>query len=315
MMPLLISPTCFQRSSVVFFLISILIFPGCVKDEKPKKVSLHSETHETSGQDEGLLSDTLEFGFDLTLGPKEEIEIYTPFIRYLEKTTGERFEIKFSEKYEETVRNLGLGDTDFAAIGLLSYIIGRREYGIKYLVSGVNKDGDPRYHTAIIARPDSDIKDIAGLKGRTFAFGARISTQGHLIPRKMLEDAGITLNDINYVYTGSHLDTVKAVLNGERDAGAIQDTLAARLEAEGKVKIIGLSEEYPSSLIAYNSSVDKDTVAKVKAALLAFDPTGKHSHILFNWDRTEMPLGFVTVDEAEIDKIAGLAERYGLLKR
>lgn len=315
MMPLLISPTCFQKTAAIFFLISILISSGCVKDEKPKKVSLHSETQGSSRQDSDLLTGTLKFGFDLTLGPKEEIEIYTPFVRYLEKTTGERFEIKFSDKYEETVKNLGLGDTDFAAIGLLSYIIGRREYGIKYLVSGVNKDGDPRYRTAIIARPDSDIKDIAGLSGRTFAFGARISTQGHLIPRKMLEDAGITLDDINYVYTGSHLDTVKSVLNGERDAGAIQDTLAVRLEAEGKVKIIGLSVEYPSSLIAYNSAVNSDTVAKVKTSLLSFDPAGIHSHILFNWNRTEMPLGFIAVDEAEIDKIAGLAERYGLLNR
>jgi phosphonate transport system substrate-binding protein len=300
---------------LIIFSLFFLSFSGCVKDEKPKKVSLYKKSSKASRHAEDSLVNTLWFGFDLRLGPKEEIEIYTPFLRYLEKTTGERFHIKFTEKYEDTLKNLGLGETDFAAIGSLSYVIGRNEYGIRYLVSGVNREGDPRYHAAIITRPDSDINDIRDLKGKSFAFGAKMSTQGHLIPRKMLEDAGITLDKINHVYTGSHVNAVKAVLNRERDAAGIQDTLAKRLEAEGLIKIIGLSEPYPSSLIAYNSAVSRTTVEKVKSALLAFEPAGKHKHILYDWNKTEMPLGFVAVDEAEIDKIAELAERYGLLRR
>jgi phosphonate transport system substrate-binding protein len=304
-----------KRYTTILFSLILLFSLGCVKDEKPKKVSLYSKSTKTPRHSEDQWINTLQFGFDLRLGPKEEIEIYTPFLRYLEKTTGEHFNINFSEKYEDTIENLGLGETDFAAIGSLSYVIGRREYGIKYLVSGINKDGDPRYRAAIIAKPGSDINTIRELKGKSFAFGARMSTQGHLIPRKMLEDAGILLNDINHIYSGSHVNAVKAVLNGERDAAGIQDTLAKGLEAEGKIKIIAFSEPYPSSLIAYNGAMDRAIVEKVKAALLAFEPTGKHSHILFDWERTEMPLGFVAVDEAEIEKIAELADRYGLLKR
>jgi phosphonate transport system substrate-binding protein len=225
----------------IFFSFILLISSGCVKDEKPKKVSLYKKSSTSLRHSKDQLLDTLQFGFDLRLGPKEEIEIYTPFLRYLEKTTGERFHINFTEQYEDTVKNLGLGETDFAAIGSLSYVIGKREYGIKYLVSGVNREGDARYHAAIITRPDSDINDIKELKGKSFAFGSRISTQGHLIPRKMLEDAGITINDINYIYSGSHVNAVKAVLNGDKDAGGIQDTLAKSLEAEGKVKILAFS--------------------------------------------------------------------------
>ncbi len=302
-----------KRFITVLFALLLFLSSGCAKDEKPKKVSLYKRSSNIKHHSEDPLLDTLQFGFDLRLGPKEEIEIYTPFLKYLEKTTGERFNINFTEKYEETVRNLGLGNTDFAAIGSLSYVIGRREYGIKYLVSGVNREGDARYQSAIITRPDSGIDNIKDLRGRSFAFGSRMSTQGHLIPRKMLEDAGILIDNIDHIYSGSHVNAVKAVLNGEKAAAGIQDTLAKSLESEGKIKILAFSEPYPSSLVAYNGATDRELVEKMRSALLEFEPMGKHKHILFQWNRTEMPLGFISVDEAEIEKIAELAERYGLL--
>ncbi len=257
---------------------------------------------------------TLLFGFDLRLGPKEEVLIYTPFLRYLERETGRRFRIMFTEKYEDTIDNLGKGITHFAAVGTLSYVIGKDKYGIKYLVSGVNKEGDPRYQATIFTRPESGIETVSDMKGKCFAFGAKMSTQGHIIPRKMINDAGVQLDELSeYVYTGSHMNAVKSVLNGECDAGGIQDILANRLEADKQIKIIKISEPYPSSLIAYNSSLDAETIEAVKSALLSFEPTGKHKDLLLDWDKTEMPLGFTVLNKLEINKVTPFAKEYGLL--
>lgn len=301
---------------ILFLLSIVFIFPGCAKNEKPKKVSLSKRSGEILKRQDRLKPSTIWFGFDLRLGPKEEVMIYTPFLKYLEKSTDMRFRIKLAERYEDTVENLGKGMTHFAAIGTLSYVIGKEKHGIKYLVSGVNTEGDPMYHAMIITKPESNIREIKDLKGRSFAFGSRISTQGHLIPRKMLEDAGIRLDDLSrYVYTGSHTDAVKAVLNRECDAAGIQDTLAERLASEGKVKIIKMSRPYPSSLIAYNSTVDSDTVEAVRSALLAFEPSGKHKNMLFEWDKTEMPLGFTVLKEFEFEKVRKLAEEYGIMQK
>ena len=300
--------------SLFSLILLFLIFFGCTQQESPKKVSLYKKSGEIARSDEHIQPNTLWFGFDLRLGPKEEIRIYAPFLKYLEKATGKRFRIKFTEKYEDTVDNLGKGITHFASLGTLNYVIGAHRYGIRYLVSGVNREGDASYHAAIITRPASPVHSLADLKGRCFAFGAEMSTQGHLIPRKMLEDAGITLADLGkYVYTGSHINTAKAVLNGDCDAGGVQDTLANALASEGKLKIIKISEPYPSSVIAYNSSVDKEIVDAVKSALLSFDPAGRHKDILFDWDKTEMPLGFSKINELELNKVTSLAREYRLL--
>jgi phosphonate transport system substrate-binding protein len=302
------------RSALISILFFSLISSACVKKEEPKEVSLYKRAGETKTEKEHIHPNTLLFGFELRLGPKEEVRIYTPFLNYLEKSTGKRFRIKFTEKYEDTIKNLGKGRTHFAAVGVLSYVIAEQKYGIKYLVSGINKEGDPQYHAAIITKPDSKIQDLKDLKGKCFAFGSKMSTQGHLIPRKMLEDAGITLDDLShYKYTASHVNAVRSVLIGECDAAGIHDSLARSMASEKQIKIIKVSQPYPNSVIAYNTSLNEEIVKEIKSALIAFEPMGRHKNILFDWDKTEMPMGFTEINETELNKIKVLAKRYGLL--
>ncbi|MBL7048347.1 MAG: phosphate/phosphite/phosphonate ABC transporter substrate-binding protein [Nitrospira sp.] len=308
-------PDYSRRILCIVFAVVLSITAGCSPDEKPKKVSLYAKSEAGAHRLHSPKPNTLWFGFDLRLGPKEEISIYSPFLKYLESSTGNRFRIKFTKDYEDTVGNLGNGSTHFAALGTLSYVIGEKKYGIKYLVSGVNREGDARYHAMIVVPPDSDIQTIADIAGRCFAFGSNMSTQGHLIPRKMLEDGGVTLDRLKkYFYAGSHSNAVKAILNRECDAAGLQDTLANRLAAEGKLRIIKISEPYPSSVIAYNNSIDAAIVQTVRKALLEFEPQGRNKDQMYDWDRTEMPLGFTGISELELQKVRVLAERYDLLQ-
>ncbi len=294
----------------------VLMTAGCTESETPKKVSLNKRSGNMTEKTNLPKHNTLWFGFDLRLGPKEEVTIYTPFLKKKKKKTGRRFRIKFTEKYKDTVDNLGTGITDFAAIGSLSFVKGKETYGIHHLLSGVNHEGDTTYHAMIITGVNSNIDNIKDIRGKCFAFGSEMSTQGHLVPRKMLDDNGIPLDKLSkHIYTGSHLNAAMSVINGECDAAGIQDVLAKRLESEGKIRIIKISEPFPSSLIAYNSAVDKFTVKQVKAALLAFDPMGKDKKMLVDWDNTEMPLGFTEIYELEFNKVKILAEKHGLMEK
>ena len=116
--------------SKYFITLSVFLFlllAGCVKNEEAKKVSLSKKTVEPVEETEYPPQDTIWFGFDLRVGPKEDVRSYIPLLKYLESATGRRFRIKFSEKYEDTVDDLGKGVTHFAAVGTLSYIIGEAE--------------------------------------------------------------------------------------------------------------------------------------------------------------------------------------------
>ena len=292
-----------------------LLVGGCEQKEIPKKVNLDRRAPLPAPYNPQHEIKSLKFGFDLRLGPKEDVRIYQPFLLYLEQNVEKKFSLRFSEKYEDTAENLGKGITHFAAIGPVNSILAKRSYGIGCLVMGLNSEGKPEYRAALITRIDSQLRDIDDLRGKSFAFGDRFSTQGHVIPRQMLEESRITLKDLkNYVFSGSHANTARLVLNGEYDAGGIQDTLAQRLSAERKVKILAISKPYPCSLICYTKDVDPAIVRRVKAVLLSFDPMGKHAAILKDWDRTEMPHGFTEYQKGSLAEIKELCDRYGLLK-
>lgn len=255
------------------------------------------------------------FGFELRLGASEQIKLYQPFMDYLSKETGYSFRMLLSDTYRSNRENLGLGRVSFAAIGGLGFVKAQRNYGVNMLARGLNVEKVASYRSVIFTSPDSDISRLADVEGRRFAFGSKSSTQGHLIPRKMLEREGISLKDLeSYTYTGSHQNAVNAVLEGRADVGAAQDTLVMALARQKKIMIMKISKYYPSSGIAYNKDVDPEVILKVKKALLNFDPHGRHKETMPNWNRTEMAEGFVEATLSDFLPIYDLAHEYGLLE-
>lgn len=306
-----------HKNRTIFFIIFLLFaaIPGCrqgdevLEVDSDKRVSDVSQLKRT--YDRGK---SLAFCFDLRLTPKEDVEIYGPFLDYLEKETGLDFALRFSREYEETIENLGTGKAQFGIMGGLSFLKAEYDYEARMLVKGLdeNKKGD--YRSAIIARMKSKLNKLSELKGRSFAFGSQYSTQGYLIPRYMLEKEGVCLTDLKkYIYTGSHWECARLVIKGEVSAGGIQDTLAFKLEQEGSIKILALSDYYPRSGVAVNKDVPAEIREKVKTALLRFEPLGKDRKGLIDWSKSEMPGGFTTVEPGDYDVLRKMAARYDLL--
>ncbi len=300
----------------IFMLLSIAV-SGCEQAEQAKKVRLTPQKPSMQQAPATMpqIQPALVFGFDLRLGPKEDVRIYAPFLKYLEEKTGRRFAIRFTKGYGETVDALGRQEIQFAALGPVNCVRAREKYGAGCLVMGLNAEKRAEYRSIIVTRRGSTVKSLQDLQGKTFAFGNKYSTQGHLLPRNMLEQAGIALHDLAaHTFTDSHAETARLVINGRYDAGGLQDTLARRLEAEGKVRILAVSEPSPSSLICYGKGIDPALLVSLKSALLAFDPAGKEAARLIDWEHTEMSRGFVDIDESAMARIRQLVRRYDLFK-
>ena len=137
----------------------------------------------------------LYFGFDLRASPQEDARQYLPFMDYLNTTTGYEFQLRFTPKSSSLIEELGNGRLHFAAIGADSYIKAREKYGVVSVVRGLNLQGKAEYRSKIVVRPDSLIQTLGDLKGTRFAFGSINSTQGHLIPRIVMEKHGLKLTD------------------------------------------------------------------------------------------------------------------------
>lgn len=247
---------------------------------------------------------TLRFGFDLRNTPQEDARQYLPFLAYLSQATGYHFELKFTPANSSLVNELGANKLDFAAIGATGYIKAREQHQAKILARGVNKLGKAEYQSMIVTNVDSRLRELEQLKGKSLAFGHADSTQGHLIPRILLENRGILLNELaNYQYTGSHHNCAQAVMSKRADACGMQDTMAKEMASKGLVKIMHTSDYFPSSGIAAAGTVPGEIRDKVKQALLAFDPQYGHREGLYNWEKTEMPKGFKEASDNDYQKL------------
>jgi phosphonate transport system substrate-binding protein len=250
-------------------------------------------------------------GFDPRLEPKDDVRQVASLADWLSRQTGLSFSVYITEQDGNIVDDLCAGKADFAVVGTVSYLQANDQCGASILVRGRNMEGEDTYRAAIIVAPESSIQSLKDLRGVSFAFGALNSTQGHLIPRLMLQQAGIRLEDFSaYTYTGSHAATANAVTSGRYQAGALQDTLALDLARRGLVRILALSDPYPSSGVVAGPHVPQQTAEMVRRALLQLDPTAA---ALYQWQRTEMPLGFVTARDDEYEELRRIARLIGLL--
>ncbi len=278
-------------------------------NDKISDVELASDRH-THDHDKVFV-----FGFDLRSSPQEDARQYLSFLDYLEQSTGYHFKLRFTPKDSSIVDELGQNNFQLAAIGAVSYIAAHEKYQVVSLVRGINADGKAKYQSIIVVRPESSIKDMNYLKGKRLVFGSSKSTQGHLIPRIVLAKHKLALKDFSsYEYTGSHVNCANSVISKKADVCGMQDTMAKEMASKGLLRILYTSDYYPSSGIAVNKSVPDEVVLKIKHALLAFDPKGRHKEGLYNWDKTEMPNGFIEAKIQDYDQLREWSIKLGILK-
>jgi phosphonate transport system substrate-binding protein len=290
---------------VAAWAVALALCVGCDTHEG-KRMDLSARVSDAELQHVAPRSDpdVLWFGFDPRGTIREDALQYLPLLKYLTQATGLTFDLYLAPSNASMVDLLGTGKVQFAAIGADTYLRARARYGVVPLVRGKNSEGWAAYQSVIVTAPNSGIERIADLRGKRFAFGNVSSTQGHLIPRIVLWEHGMGLDDLgSYVYTGSHHNCATVVAAGQFDAGGMQDTMGQKMAEEGLLRIIHTSRYYPSSGIAANRDVPAETIEKVTRALLAFDPLDMHRDGLYRWDETEMANGFIAARDGDYEDL------------
>lgn len=247
--------------------------------------------------------EVLPFGFCPKYNPRIMVQLYQPFIDYLNETTPYQFELKLSRYYPEIVDQVGRGEILIASCGPVSYVKARERYGVRPIVRALSKNGKPSYRGITIVRRDSSIERLQDLKGKRFAFGQAWSTAGHLLPQYYLMKAGIRLRDLKeYAFLRHHDSVVGAVLKGQFDAGAVKDVVAYQHEKDG-LRFIFVTEPIPTVPIMAAQKAPLEMIASVRSTLLRLgrDPSISPQRMAL-WDE-EFKYGFTEAKDSDYDPI------------
>ena len=121
--------------------------------------------------------------------PTELQRKFAPLGAYLEKETGMKVSFVPVSDYAAVVESLATGKLDLAWLGGFTYV--QAKVRTKDTAIPIVQRAEDAVFTSKFITADPDIKSLADLKGKTFAFGAPSSTSGSLMPRYYLLQAGL----------------------------------------------------------------------------------------------------------------------------
>ena len=214
--------------------------------------------------------------------PTELLRKFEPLGAYLEQQLGMKVQFVPVADYPAVVEALATDRLDMAWLGGFTYVqaqLKTQGEGKTPVIPLVQREQDAQFTSKFITA-DPNVKSLADLKGKTFAFGSVSSTSGSLMPRYfMLKNDNIKPEDYfsRVAYSGAHDATVAWVQAGKVDAGVLNASVWQKLVDAGKVDtnkvhVFATTPAYFDYNWTVRGTLDPALTAKIKKAFLDLDP-------------------------------------------
>lgn len=234
--------------------------------------------------------------------PYQELQRrYRPLADYLSEVLGRSVVVRVGRDYGEHIAHIGKGQVDIAYMGPATYVRMVEKYGKKPLLARLEVNGKPVFHGFLVTNSTSGVTDIQSLRGKRFAFGDPASTMSHLVPRHMLLEAGLDVDDLeDYQYLSSHNNVALAVLSEAFDAGAVKEEVMQAYKDQGLIPF-AKSAPFSEHLFLARADATEEFLETVKDALLHLSDSPKGREILRSIKGTAT--GLAPVEDSDYDNL------------
>jgi phosphonate transport system substrate-binding protein len=159
---------------------------------------------------------------------------YQPLLRYLTGATGLETELVIPRDYGHLLELFAREEVDIANFGAMTFLKAHHEYGAVPLVM---RDIDFQFRSYFLARTEDGETNIGDFKGKRFAFGSKLSTSGHLMPRHFLVQKGIDPEAFfsQVDFSGAHDQSAIWVRDGRVDLAVANSVIIDTMFAEGRL--------------------------------------------------------------------------------
>lgn len=203
----------------------------------------------------------LRLGISSAENERDAVARQQPFQDYIQRALGIPLRVFRATDYAGVVEAMRSSNIEFARIGPANYALARRVVGDRVIPFARDRDneGETGYYAVAFVKADSPFRRIEDLRGRSFAFADPNSTSGFAFPAYFLRRQGFVPEQFfsRTGFSGSHEQSVIAVLNGTYDAAAtfwsnerhgnIQRMVEKGMVAPGSTRIVWTSPQIPNS--------------------------------------------------------------------
>jgi phosphonate transport system substrate-binding protein len=225
----------------------------------------------------------LRLGISSAENERDAIARQQPFQDYIQRTLNVPLRVFRATDYAGVVEAMRASQIEFARIGPANYALARRVMGDRVAPFARDRDdqGEAGYYSIAFVKADSPFRRIEDLRGRSFAFADPNSTSGFAFPAYFLRRAGFDPAGFfgRTGFSGSHEQSVVAVLNGTFDAAAtfwsnerrgnIQRMEEKGMVQPGSTRIVWTSPQIPNSPWVMRTDLPEDLKRDWAAAVMA----------------------------------------------
>lgn len=286
-------------------LLAIFLLTGCPSQET--KDNADNSTQGATANNKA----PLRIGFIPSENAAELTRNAQPLVDQLSQAIGREVQPVIATDYTGVVEAFRNQRLDVAFLTPASYVMANNEAGVTVILRA-QRGKSPQYYSVIFTRKDSQVNDLKGLKGKTFAFGDSLSTAGYIYPLKMIKAVGLNPEtDFEHVISsGSHDATVLAVFNNKATAGATYANDPAgkdaawvhilKPEQAKDIKVLAVSEAIPSDNICVSKSLDPAVAKQVQDFFLKLGDKPEGSKLIQDLYRIDK---FIPASDADYQGI------------
>ncbi|NTV14511.1 MAG: PhnD/SsuA/transferrin family substrate-binding protein [Desulfobulbaceae bacterium] len=217
--------------------------------------------------------------------------LYVPFVDFLRESTGKPWELKLYASHDKLIEGLCGGKVSLALLGPVPMGRVMEKCDAVPVVLALGKDGSPFYRSVVVTT-EPGINRLVELRGKKVGL-LKGSSAAHILPRKLLRDAGLDKGDIEPIFYESQEHIVSALLSRQVAGGGLKEGLYNKFKDDG-LRVLQVSEPMPNFAFAAAPSLSAATRTLFAEALLRLRPTSNEldGKRMATWD-DEVRNGFI----------------------
>lgn len=224
--------------------------------------------------------------------PEKIWTLYAPFVDFLRESTGKPWELKLYASHDKLIEGLCDGKVSLALLGPVPLGRVMEKCGAEPITVALGRDGTPFYRS-ILVTSDPAINSVEGLRDKKVGM-FKGSTAAHVVPRKLLREAGLGNGEFVPVFYEGQDHIVNALLARQISGAGLKEGLFKKFKGEG-LRALKASEPLPNFAFAAAPGLSGATRKLFTETLLRLHPATSESDAkrMATWD-DEIRNGFIT---------------------
>ena len=144
-------------------------------------------------------------------------DTYTPLFEYVADKLGRDLELTIVSETDLGYA-LDQGEFDLGIFPIFPYLRAKADFDYLEVFASHQVNYNEHYSGAILTLKSSNINAITDLKGRKLGFVKPTSTSGYHLPKSIIEEYDVVIQEDQVTFTGGHHLAIESLINGDVEA-------------------------------------------------------------------------------------------------